>query len=239
MEFIGICMIRCEIMKYENIRKGIFLKRINRFIAHVLINDEIEICHVKNTGRCEEILIEGNEVYVQEFDSDKRKTKFDLVSVKKGIRLINIDSQVPNKMFYEWVKQGNLFENLKILKSEVFYKNSRFDFYVEHLDKKVFVEVKGVTLENDGVVLFPDAPTSRGVKHLNELISAKQEGFDAYVIFVIQMEGVKYFTPNYEMHKEFGKTLVKCKQNGVNLIALDSYVDFDEIRIKNFVEIVF
>ena len=151
----------------------------------------------------------------------------------------NLTAISVNKMFYEWVKQGNLFENLKILKSEVFYKNSRFDFYVEHLDKKVFVEVKGVTLENDGVVLFPDAPTSRGVKHLNELISAKQEGFDAYVIFVIQMEGVKYFTPNYEMHKEFGKTLVKCKQNGVNLIALDSYVDFDEIRIKNFVEIVF
>ena len=238
MEFIGIYMIRCKVMKYENIRKGIFLKRVNRFIAHVLINDKIEICHVKNTGRCEEILINGNEVYVQEFDSDKRKTKFDLISVKKGNRLINIDSQVPNKMFYEWVKEGNLFEDLKVLKSEVFYKNSRFDFYVEHLNKKVFVEVKGVTLENDNIVLFPDAPTSRGVKHLNELISAKQEGFDAYVVFIIQMNGVKHFTPNYKMHKEFGETLVKCKQNGVNIIAFDSYVSDDEIRIKNSVEVV-
>lgn len=224
-------------MKYENIRKGIFIERINRFIAHVLIDGKTEVCHVKNTGRCKEILIEGCEVYVEEFNSDKRKTKFDLISVYKGDRLINIDSQVPNKMFYEWVNKGNLFEDLKKIKPEVFYKNSRFDFYVEYSNKKAFVEVKGVTLEKDGVVLFPDAQTSRGVKHLNELILAKNEGFEAYIVFIIQMDNVKYFTPNYEMHKEFGEMLIKCKENGVNTIALNSDVYPDEIYIKEKIHI--
>lgn len=224
-------------MKYENIRKGIFIERINRFIAHVLIDGKTEVCHVKNTGRCKEILIEGCEVYVEEFNSDKRKTKFDLISVYKGDRLINIDSQVPNKMFYEWVNKGNLFEDLKKIKPEVFYKNSRFDFYVEYSNKKAFVEVKGVTLEKDGVVLFPDAQTSRGVKHLNELILAKNEGFEAYIVFIIQMDNVKYFTPNYEMHKEFGEMLIKCKENGVNIIALNSDVYPDEIYIKEKIHI--
>lgn len=225
-------------MKYINIRDGIFIERINRFIAHVDINGKIEICHVKNTGRCKEILIKGSKVFVQEFDSKYRKTKFDLISVYKGEKLINIDSQVPNKMFYEWVNSGNLFSNVKILKNEVFYKNSRFDFYVEYGDKKAFIEIKGVTLENNGAVLFPDAPTSRGVKHLNELIDAKKEGYEAYVIFIIQMNGVKYFIPNYDTHKEFGDVLSVCKSIGVNILAFDSIVSKDEIYISKNIEVL-
>lgn len=225
-------------MKYINIRDGIFIERINRFIAHVDINGKIEICHVKNTGRCKEILIKGSKVFVQEFDSKVRKTKFDLISVYKGEKLINIDSQVPNKMFYEWVNSGNLFSDVKIFKSEVFYKNSRFDFYVEYGGKKAFIEIKGVTLEDDGVVLFPDAPTLRGVKHLNELINTKREGYEAYIIFIIQMNGVKYFVPNYDTHKEFGDILSVCNSAGVNILAFDSVVSRDEIYMNNSVKIL-
>ncbi len=225
-------------MKYANIKEGIFIERVNRFIAHIDFDGKVEVCHVKNTGRCKEILVKGCKVFVQEFDSKIRKTKFDLISVYKGNRLINIDSQVPNKMFSEWVKLGNLFKDIKVFKSEVFYKNSRFDFYVEYEDKKAFIEIKGVTLENEGVVLFPDAPTSRGVKHLKELVSAREEGYEAYVIFIVQMEGVKYFTPNYETHKEFGDTLSFCKNNGVNILAFDSVVLKDEIYIKDSVKVL-
>ena len=225
-------------MKYANIKEGIFIERVNRFIAHIDVDGKVEVCHVKNTGRCKEILVKGCKVFVQEFDSKIRKTKFDLISVYKGNRLINIDSQVPNKMFSEWVKLGNLFKDIKVFKSEVFYKNSRFDFYVEYEDKKAFIEIKGVTLENEGVVLFPDAPTSRGVKHLKELVSAREEGYEAYVIFIVQMEGVKYFTPNYETHKEFGDTLSFCKNNGVNILAFDSVVLKDEIYIKDNVKVL-
>lgn len=225
-------------MKYANIKEGIFIERVNRFIAHIDVDGKVEVCHVKNTGRCKEILVKGCKVFVQEFDSKIRKTKFDLISVYKGNRLINIDSQVPNKMFSEWVKLGNLFKDIKVFKSEVFYKNSRFDFYVEYEDKKAFIEIKGVTLENEGVVLFPDAPTSRGVKHLKELVSAREEGYEAYVIFIVQMEGVKYFTPNYETHKEFGDTLSFCKNNGVNILAFDSVVLKDQIYIKDSVKVL-
>lgn len=224
-------------MKYENIKEGIFIKRVNRFIAEILIDGKVETCHVKNTGRCKEILIEGAKVYLQEFDSDARKTKFDLISVYKKHRLINIDSQVTNKMFGEWVRAGNLFKKPTLVKSEVFYKNSRFDFYIEYENKKVFAEIKGVTLEENGVVLFPDAPTSRGVKHLNELIEARKEGYECYVVFIVQMEGVSYFTPNSKMHKEFSDTLLLCKERGVNIIAVDSVVLKDEIYIKNKVEV--
>lgn len=225
-------------MKYVNIKEGIFIERVNRFIAHIDIDGKVEVCHVKNTGRCKEILVKGCKVFVQEFDSKIRKTKFDLISVYKGNRLINIDSQVPNKMFSEWVKLGNLFKDIKVFKNEVFYRNSRFDFYVEYENKKSFIEIKGVTLENEGVVLFPDAPTSRGVKHLKELISAREDGYEAYVIFILQMEGVKYFTPNYETHKEFGDILSLCKNNGVNIFAFDSVVSKYEIYIKDSVKVL-
>ena len=225
-------------MIYENIKEGIFIERVNRFIANVSIDGKIETCHVKNTGRCKEILIEGSKVYVQEFDSETRKTKFDLISVYKGNKLINIDSQVTNKMFNEWVKEGNLFNDLKLIKGEVFYKHSRFDFYVEYENKKAFIEIKGVTLEENGVVLFPDAPTTRGVKHLKELISAKEEGYEGYIVFIVQMNGIKYFTPNVKMHKEFGDTLLKCKENGINILAFDSIVESNSISIKNKVEVI-
>lgn len=225
-------------MKYLKIREGIFIKRINRFIAHVEIDGQVEVCHVKNTGRCKEILIEGSKVFLEESDSPHRKTKFDLISVYKGDRLINIDSQVPNKMFKEWVLKGNLFKDLNLIKSEVFYGDSRFDFYVEYEDKKAFVEIKGVTLEENGVVLFPDAPTTRGVKHLNELIYARKNGYEAYVVFVIQMKGVKYFTPNEYTHKEFKEALLSCKNNGVNILAFDSIVSKDEIYINESVNVL-
>lgn len=224
-------------MYYSNIKEGIFVERVNRFIANVSVEDKIEICHVKNTGRCKEILVGGSKVFVQEFDSNLRKTKFDLISVYKGNRLINIDSQVPNKMFDEFVRGGNLFQNLNYFKNEVKFGNSRFDFYTEYGDKKAFIEVKGVTLENDDVVLFPDAPTERGVKHLKELVSAKREGYEAYIVFVIQMENVKYFTPNYEMHKEFGDVLKFCRDEGVKILAFDSLVSKNEISIKDEVEV--
>lgn len=225
-------------MKYKNIREGIFLLRENRFIAKVMIDGETHTCHVKNTGRCRELLLPNCRVFLEEFESEKRKTKFDLISVYKGERLINIDSQVPNKMFHEFLESGGLFQNISLIKREVTYKNSRFDFYVEYEDKKCFIEIKGVTLERDSYVLFPDAPTDRGVKHLRELIDARRNGYDTYAIFIIQMNGVKYFIPNYETHKEFGDTLRYAKESGVNILAFDSYVTRDEIRIKDKIEVI-
>ncbi len=225
-------------MYYPNVKEGIFVERVNRFIANVYINDKLETCHVKNTGRCKEILVNDSKVLVQEFDSNSRKTKFDLISVYKGRKLINIDSQIPNKMFGEFLNSSCLFKDINYFKSEVTFGNSRFDFYIEYQNKKAFIEVKGVTLERDGVVLFPDAPTSRGVKHLKELIRAKREGYEAYVIFIVQMEDVKYFTPNYEMHKEFGEALSFCKDEGVGVLAFDSVVSKNEIYIKGKVDVV-
>lgn len=225
-------------MYYSNIREGIFIERVNRFIANVSVNDKIEVCHVKNTGRCREILVSGSKVFVQEFDSNFRKTKFDLISVYKGERLINIDSQIPNKMFSEFVKSGNIFKNVGCFKNEVTFGKSRFDFYVEYEDKRAFVEVKGVTLEKDDIVLFPDAPTERGVKHLKELIQAKRQGYEAYIVFIIQMENVKYFTPNYEMHKEFGDVLRFCRDEDVNILAFDSLVSKNQISIKDRVDVI-
>ena len=172
-------------MKYENIKKAKFINRPNRFIAHIEIDGKEEVAHVKNTGRCKELLTEGATVYVSESDNPERKTRYDLVKVIKGDRLINMDSQAPNKIFHEWVKKGNLFKNITLIKPESKYKNSRFDFYIEADGKKIFVEVKGVTLEDKGVVRFPDAPTERGVKHINELISALEDGYEAYIAFVI------------------------------------------------------
>lgn len=224
-------------MKYENIRRAKFISRPNRFIANIEIDGKIEICHVKNTGRCKELLTHNAHIFVQEFDSKIRKTKYDLISVYKGKRLINMDSQVPNKVFGEWVKNSSMFENIKIIKTEQKYKNSRFDFYLEADDKKIFVEVKGVTLEEDGIVMFPDAPTERGLKHLNELSLCIDEGYEAYVFFIVQMNDVKYFTSNVKTHKEFAEALIKARQKGVNIIALDCDVKEDSITAMNFVEI--
>ena len=223
-------------MVYENIKKGTFLSRPNRFIANVEIDGKVEICHVKNTGRCKELLIPGATVFVQEFDKTVRKTKFDLISVYKGELLINMDSQAPNKVIGEWL--NSYFDNVTLIKPEAKYKNSRFDFYIEADGRKIYVEVKGVTLEENGVVMFPDAPTERGVKHLSELCECIEDGFEAYVIFVIQMERAKYFTPNRKTHPAFADALVKAKKAGVNILCLNCHVDKNSLTVKGFVEFV-
>ena len=225
-------------MKYENVVKGKFLERPNRFIAYVEIDGSVQVCHVKNTGRCKELLIPGAEVYLQESDNPQRKTKFDLICVKKGDKLINIDSQAPNKAFYEWVQNSGYFPNIKVFKPECKYKNSRFDCYIEYEDKKAFIEVKGVTLEDSGVLMFPDAPTERGVKHLKELCEALKDGYEAYVFFIIQMRDALYFTPNKATHPEFANTLQKAKKSGVNVLSLCCRVSPEEIEISEFVKVV-
>ena len=225
-------------MKYNNILKGKFILRPNRFIAYVEIDGNEEVCHVKNTGRCKELLIPNATVFIQKNDNPKRKTKFSLIGVVKGDRMINMDSQVTNKVVHEWILKGNLLKDVTLIKPEAKYKNSRFDFYVETKHKKIFIEVKGVTLDNNGIVKFPDAPTERGVKHLRELIDCIKEGYDAYVIFVIQMKEVVHFEPNVETHKEFGDTLKYAKENGVNIVAVDCLVDEDSINIRDYVDVI-
>jgi sugar fermentation stimulation protein A len=224
-------------MQYANIGQARFLLRPNRFIVHVELDGQIEIAHVKNTGRCKELLIPGVTVFVQKIDSSSRKTQYDLIAVYKGNRLINMDSQAPNKVFAEYVRARNLFENITLFKPEARYKDSRFDFYIEADGKKVFVEVKGVTLEKGGVVLFPDAPTERGVRHLEELCDARGEGYEAYVIFVVQMKNVLYFTPNDETHKAFGNALRKAARTGVKILAIDSEITESSIVAESFVEV--
>lgn len=228
-------------MKYNNITEGIFLERPNRFIAKNLIDNKEEIVHVKNTGRCKEILINGAKVFLYKSDNSERKTKYDLVCVEKAVNgrrfLINIDSQLPNTITEEWLKKGNLFPKGTIIKREVTFKNSRFDFYIEDKGIKTFLEVKGVTLENDGVVSFPDAPTERGVKHLNELCKCVDEGYNAYVLFVVQMKSPKYFTVSDVNHKEFGDALRNAQKHGVKIIAVDCLVKPDELSIEDYVDI--
>ncbi len=218
-------------MKYENIIKGIFLERPNRFIAICDINGKEEVCHVKNTGRCRELLLKGSTVYLEKSSNPNRKTGYDLIAVQKGDRLINMDSQVVNKVALEFMPK--LFSDIKKIKPEYKYGNSRFDIYIETETEKIFIEVKGVTLENDGVVRFPDAPTERGVKHLNELQKAVKEGFKAYVLFVVQMLDVKYFEPNKETHPQFADALKQAKENGVIPLAYDCAVTPDTIKIRN------
>ena len=217
-------------MKYDNIVEGVFVERPNRFIAHCYIGDRLEVCHVKNTGRCKELLIKGTTVYLQESNNPNRKTKYDLIAVQKGDRLINMDSQIVNAVALEYIP--NLFEDIKLIKPEFKYGNSRFDIYIETETDKIFVEVKGVTLENDGVVRFPDAPTERGVKHLKELQKAVIEGYKAYVIFVIQMSDVKYFEPNIVTHPQFAEELKLARDNGVIPLAFDCAVTQDSIEIR-------
>ena len=225
-------------MKYDNIVKGKFIARPNRFIAHIEINGKIEVCHVKNTGRCKELLIPSAIVFVQENDNAKRKTKFSLISVIKENRIINMDSQVPNKIVYEWISNGNLLNDITLIKPETKYNNSRFDFYVETKNKKIFIEVKGVTLENQGVVKFPDAPTERGLKHVKELCDCVKEGYDAYIIFVVQMKDVLHFEPNVETHKEFAEALKEAKKRGVNILAVNCEVKENSINIKDYVKAI-
>ena len=220
-------------MKYNSIAEGRFESRPNRFIAYVTINGQREKVHVKNTGRCSELLTEQATVYLEKSDNMQRTTAYDLVAVRKGKRLVNMDSQAPNKAVGEWLLSGEFFQNVTKVRPEKTYGNSRFDFYVEAGERRIFVEVKGVTLEKDDVVLFPDAPSERAVKHVYELIEAVKEGYEAYIMLVIQMKDVSYFVPNAEMHPEFAKALLDARKAGVKIIAYDCDVTPETMSIRN------
>lgn len=226
-------------MRYERITQGSFLERPNRFLAYAELAGKKEVIHVKNTGRCAELLKPGAVIYVQESQNPERKTKWDLIAVEKGDRIINMDSQIPNRVVQDWIEEGNLFEDVRLVKPETTYCNSRFDLYVETGDKrKIFIEVKGVTLEENGVVRFPDAPSERAVKHLEELGHAVKEGYEAYVFFVIQMKGVRYFTPNRDTHPAFCDALKRAQAAGVHVLAYDCEVSADSIEVNEEVPVV-
>lgn len=224
-------------MKYENTKRAVFLDRPNRFIAHVDLNGQTETVHVKNTGRCKELLIPGTEVILEESVNPVRKTKYDLICVNKSGRWINMDSQVPNKAAAEWIRAGRLFPEEVTLKTEKVYGNSRFDIYVESPCRKAFIEVKGVTLEENDIARFPDAPTQRGVKHVEELIRCQEDGYEAYLLFVIQMKGIREFEPNWSTHPQFGEVLQKAQNAGVHLLAYDCLIREDYIEIQDPVPI--
>jgi len=228
-------------MQYPNICPGIFLARPNRFIAHVDVAGETQVCHVKNTGRCRELLVPGCLVYLVESGNPARKTKYDLVAVEKesprGSLLINMDSQAPNQVFGEWASAGHFRSGLSLLRPETTYGNSRFDYYWESSESRGFVEVKGVTLEENGVARFPDAPTLRGVKHLEELISARRSGYEAAVCFIVQMEGMRVMEPNDATHPEFGAALRQAAQAGVEVMALECRVAPDSLEVKQSIPV--
>ena len=223
-------------MTYPNIRPGIFIKRPNRFIAHVEVDGAEQVCHVKNTGRCRELLPTGARVWCLDAASPSRKTRYDLITVQKGERLINMDSQAPNAAAKEWLLAGGLGK-IEDLKPESKLGDSRFDFSFRKDGRQCFLEVKGVTLENDGVCAFPDAPTVRGAKHLRELTELKQKGYGAYVLFVIQMEGVKYLHPNDLTDKPFGQALRQAKNAGVQILAYDCKITENTMNIRNKVDV--
>lgn len=223
-------------MNYTNIVPGTFLSRPNRFIAHVMINGKEEICHVKNTGRCRELLTPGAIVYCEDAQSPTRKTRYDLIAVEKGSRLINMDSQAPNAAAYRWLTAGGL-GTLKNLRAESRHGDSRFDFSFTKDGLPCFLEVKGVTLECDGVCAFPDAPTTRGAKHLRELTSLVAQGYGAYVLFVIQMSDVTYLHPNDATDPAFAAALRQAAQAGVQILAMDCAVTPDTITLRRPVEI--
>ena len=220
-------------MKYTNIYPAVFVSRPNRFIANVEIDGKTETVHVKNTGRCRELLIPGVTVMLEKSNNSSRKTLYDLVMVyKDGLGWVNIDSQMPNYLVKEWLmSKASGFKDITTIKPEFSYGNSRMDFYLECGSRKILMEVKGVTLERDGIGYFPDAPTQRGVKHINELIKAVNEGCEAYLAFVIQMNGIKEVRPNTQTHPEFGEAMEKAKNAGVRVIFLKCEVKADGIEI--------
>ena len=223
-------------MKYNNIVKGRFLSRPNRFIALCEIEGEVYKCHVKNTGRCRELLTENAVVYLDKAENPDRKTPFDLVKVRKGNLLVNMDSNAPNKVFHEYIPK--LFGDVVKVKPEYTYGNSRIDFYVETLSDKKLIEIKGVTLENDGIARFPDAPTERGIKHIHELIEAKKAGFDCHIAFIVQMEGMREFRPNWDTHPAFGEALIEAQNNGVKIIALGCTVTETDLDITYEIPVI-
>ena len=220
---------------YQNVTEDTFLSRPNRFIAHVLVNGKEEVCHVKNTGRCRELLVPGARVTLSISDNPARKTKFDLVAVWKGETYINMDSQAPNHAAGEAL--WHLLPHVKSVKGEVTYGESRLDFCVETQEGKCFVEVKGVTLEKDGRALFPDAPTERGIKHLNTLETCVKEGHRAAALFVIQMKGVHSFSPHDQMHPAFGTALRHAAASGVEIWAYDCIVTEDGMTLDQPVSV--
>ncbi len=230
-------------MRYKKVICGKFVSRPNRFIANVEIDGKTETVHVKNTGRCKELLVSGAEVYLSVADNPARKTKYDLIAVQKasskGSVLINMDSQIPNDVAFEWIKSSKIFSASAQFRREVKFGNSRFDIALEDGERRAFFEVKGVTLETDGAAMFPDAPTERGVKHILELIRAKQEGYEAYLFFVIQMKGVKSFSPNKKMHPRFAEVLNLAQEAGVKILAKDCIVTPDSIEIDSDVPLNF
>ena len=226
-------------MKYDNIKRAKFISRPNRFIANIEIEGKNEICHVKNTGRCKELLIEGASIYVQEHDNSNRKTKYSLIGVWKDNMLVNMYSQVPNKVVFDGIKKGEIHELLKIshLKREVTFGKSRFDMYFEAGDEKGCIEVKGVTLEKNGLSMFPDAPTERGRKHVLEMIQAVNGGYRGIIFFLLQMKGPHLFKVNWKMDPKFSQAVKLASENGVEIMAYDSIVSTDGIKIGSQIEI--
>lgn len=226
-------------MEYGNMVEARFLRRVNRFTAFVELNGQEEMVHVKNTGRCKELLIEGARVFLEEADKEGRKTKYSLIAVYKGDMLVNMDSQAPNQMAAEALAEGKIEEigEVGFLKREVNYENSRFDLFYQKGEKKGFIEVKGVTLEENGIAKFPDAPTERGAKHLRELIKAKEEGYEAAALFVIQMKGVQEFRPNEERDKNFTAALKEAAKAGVKILAYDCRVQVGKVYIDQKVPV--
>lgn len=220
-------------MYYETIVHGIFKTRLNRFVAEVSINGTMELVHVKNTGRCKELLISGVDVLLENVDNPNRKTNYSLIAVNKKGTWINMDSLAPNKVVFEGIQSGKIadFGTVKQLKREVTFRSSRFDLYYENDIEKGFIEVKGVTLEKDGIAMFPDAPTTRGTKHVRELINAIKEGYAATILFVVQMKGCHTFVPNSEMDPAFAEALMDAKQQGVRILVYDCIVGGNELVI--------
>lgn len=225
-------------MRYSNIRTAEFIRRPNRFIAHVLLDGEEVICHVKNTGRLRELLLPGATVFLEESANPARKTQFDLVGVLRGDEVVNIDSQAPNQAVGEWLRKGGLFEDVSYVKAEARYGDSRFDFYIESVSgRKAFLEVKGVTLLQDGVARFPDAPTTRGVKHIGELVKCLEDGYEAYILFLLEMKGSKWMEPNDATHPAFGQALREAVAKGVQMLAYDCLVTPDRLEVDQLVEV--
>lgn len=228
---------RGKILKYTNIVEGTFLSRINRFTAKAEINEQVEIVHVKNTGRLIKLLKSGSKAYFQKSDKPERKTKYDLIAVEHSGDIINVDSQITNYVAEEWLNKKYLFSDINYLKREVKYGESRFDIYLEHGESKTFIEIKGVTLQENGIAKFPDAPTQRGIKHLKELIKCIDDGYEAYIMFVIQMPNIKWFEPAISIQEEFGAVLNEAKQKGVHVIAYECIMTKDSIEINKEVEV--
>ena len=229
-------------MIYLSVRRGQFLTRPNRFIAHVELDGAPVVCHVKNTGRCRELLVPGHTVWLAEGDSPARKTQYDLIGVEKptprGLLPVNMDAQAPNRVFGEWAAAGGLGFLPSLLRPETRFGDSRFDFYWEDgPERRGFWEIKGVTLEEDGVARFPDAPTLRGVKHLEELIRAREAGYETGVCFVVQMPGMRWVEPNDATHPQFGQALRRAAQAGVRVLALGCRVEPDQLEITGDVPV--